>query len=725
MPADAFSVQLDASAASLAGANSARGPTSERLRSSNLHASWVIVNHSPRVLTATPVYAPTSVMALVPELSRRYILTADGFAGQREQMTISESRLEEVPDEAVRSQVALRLATPPPPGSPSPWTGSTRHSKLRHSKAGQEAGEEDEDASDCDLRIQESFDIRHNREYYDPLGAMYDSDATRAWHVDWMRFVANWLVVSVHFVRTVKEMHLQTSEGQLATLNAFLVNLLQIGMPIFFYASGRASGFSNDRSFWAYLRKKCLRLLVPLAAAYFTVLLPAALISGPFYESRDETMPSSTWSNVGASIKWWLKRFPIGCIEWLWYLPTLAGLGILTYPYCLWINTWHLCTAPDRLLGPRDREAKARLFAKYKLDPDNVMSLPYLHKLRLRPLLNTTLWLTLAGIIVTLICSFVYKGYRMRRGLMAVYSLSFLLPPFFLMFLLPWCRRWNWRTPLFALFPLATILFSFVKESTFSDLAEHGLTSTSWATVMAVPFYVAFYLQGHLEQRFMYEWEHYERMAMRSSSGTMTTSFIFRPFKVILWVALWANGCPGFAKEYGYMWAYPLYRKTYTTVSYVIASWVALHFWERFMAFYARTSISPSYHKHVINMSLIVYIFHGLHIAIIGRLVIWPFRENLTALGGILIFVVLVVPLTVVTYFLVINVPPLATVFGVGGGFKSWKWSNWGVPAKTGLQWCRDELRQRSRRYEDDLTSLDQSDGFDPNAQRSSGEKRL
>eukprot|EP01054_Gregarina_sp_Poly1_P005501 Gregarina_sp_Poly_1__5500@NODE_28_length_19636_cov_263_287087_g25_i0_p2_GENE_NODE_28_length_19636_cov_263_287087_g25_i0NODE_28_length_19636_cov_263_287087_g25_i0_p2_ORF_typecomplete_len743_score81_61Acyl_transf_3/PF01757_22/3_9e08_NODE_28_length_19636_cov_263_287087_g25_i076959923 len=571
-------------------------------------------------------------------------------------------------------------------------------------------GEEDtSDAeSEFDLRQQESYDIKQNREYYDPLSAMYDSEISRVWHVDWMRFVANWLVVSVHFVRTAKEMHLPASIGQQVTLDAFLVNLLQIGMPIFFYASGRASGFSNDRSFLLYLRKKCLRLLVPLAAAYFTVLLPAALISGPFYESRDDTMPDSTWGNVGESIKWWLKRFPLGTVGWLWYLPVLAGLGVVTYPYCLWINTWHLCCTPSRLLTRRDKAAKTKLLEEtYRVSiPDH---LPYSQKLFSRPVRDLTLWLCLAGILATLTCNFIYRDYRMQGSLMAVYSLGFLLPPFLFMAMLPLCRRWNWRTPFFAVFPIVTIIFAFIKETTFSDFRIQGLTSNTWAAIISVPYYVAFYLQGHLEQRFMYEWEHYERMAIRSSSGKVTTSFVLRPFKVILWVALWANGAPGFRDEFGYMWAYPLYNKTYTTVSYVVASWIGLHFWERFMAFYARTNISAIYHKHVINMSLIVYIFHGLHIAIVGRIMIWPFRDRIVALAGVIIFVITVVPLTILTYFFVINVPPLATCFGVGSGFKSWKFANWGQPGRDFLRWVQ---KRSGPRTDNDITTQAQREAM-------------
>lgn len=694
----------------------------ERQRSNIFNSSWVLFTpHNPYAdgdttpsTRHTPVFAPGSAIALAPEKSKLYISARESPTNLRDTSSPSSNPNLDGSRYIEMERDAKTLNLSPYAQPTTPWTASTRHSCLLESKNHVHEEEVDKGSdgdSECDLRIQESFEDKHQGggRYYDPLGAMYDSDATRAWHVDWMRFVANWLVVSVHFVRTVKEMELSASEGQTATLNAFLVNLLQIGMPIFFYASGRASGFSNDRSFWLYLQKKCLRLLVPLLASYFTVLLPAALISGPFYESRDDSMPESTWSNLGESIKWWLKRFPVGCIEWLWYLPALAALGVITYPYCLWLNTWHLCTAPDRLLPPRDKQAKEKLFATYRLDPNDVYSLPYIQRLLISPVRNITLWLSLTGIVATLVCAFVHRHYRMRPGLMTTYSLGFLLPPFILMLILPWCRRLNWRTPIFAIFPIISIIFAFIKERTFADLNANGLDNHNWAIVMSSPYYIAFYLQGHLEQRFMYEWEHYERMAIRSSSGKMTTSFIFRPFKVILWVALWANGCPGFSQEWGYMWAYPLYRKTYTTVSYVVASWVALHFWERFMAFYARTNISPAYHKHVINMSLIVYIFHGLHIALVGRIVIWPFRSHLQALGGILIFVVLVIPMTVLTYAVIINIPPLATVFGVGGGFKTWRWSNWGQPGKRAIEWIRNNRALNAGRYDNDLMSLDEN----------------
>eukprot|EP01053_Blabericola_migrator_P004313 Blabericola_migrator_1__4312@NODE_2323_length_2939_cov_1013_564067_g1456_i0_p1_GENE_NODE_2323_length_2939_cov_1013_564067_g1456_i0NODE_2323_length_2939_cov_1013_564067_g1456_i0_p1_ORF_typecomplete_len737_score64_17Acyl_transf_3/PF01757_22/1_1e13Acyl_transf_3/PF01757_22/1_4e04_NODE_2323_length_2939_cov_1013_564067_g1456_i02152425 len=549
--------------------------------------------------------------------------------------------------------------------------------------------------SELDLKIQAEFDKPNGRVFYDPLSAMYDGESTRVWHVDWMRFIANWLVVSVHFVRTVNEMQLAKSEGQGVTMESFLVNLLQIGMPIFFYASGRASGFSNGRSFWVFLQKKCLRLLVPLLAAYPIVLLPAALISGPFYEGRDATMPESTWQNIGPSILWWLRRFPAGCVEWLWYLPTLAFLGVITYPYCVWMNSWHLLTSPDRLLTQRDLAAKIKLLSKYKIDKDTHDAQSYYRQLLSKPIVQTTAGLTATGVVASLVAAFFNKNYHMYAPLMVAYSLSFLLPPFILMSILSICRRINYRTPIFAVFPLATMVFAFIKEATVADLHAHGLKTNTWLIILSVPYYVAFYLQGHLEQRYMFEWEHYERMAIRSTDGRMTLSFMLRPFKVIFWVALWANGAPGFRDEWGYMWAYPLYTKMYTNVSYVLASWIGLHFWERFMAFYARTNITPSYHKHVINMSLIVYIFHGLHIALVGRTLIWPFRNYINAFAGIMLFVLSVVPATIGTYFGIINVPPLATVFGVGGGFKTWAFSNWFVPTKKVLAWAKSQAVSR------------------------------
>eukprot|EP01054_Gregarina_sp_Poly1_P003994 Gregarina_sp_Poly_1__3993@NODE_2202_length_2492_cov_276_362474_g25_i1_p1_GENE_NODE_2202_length_2492_cov_276_362474_g25_i1NODE_2202_length_2492_cov_276_362474_g25_i1_p1_ORF_typecomplete_len527_score37_69Acyl_transf_3/PF01757_22/1_8e11Phage_holin_3_3/PF16083_5/7_1Phage_holin_3_3/PF16083_5/25_NODE_2202_length_2492_cov_276_362474_g25_i18042384 len=474
----------------------------------------------------------------------------------------------------------------------------------------------------------------------------------RAHHVDWLRFTANWLVLAVHFVRTVEEMKLPALPGQQAAMRAFIVNLLQAGMPMFFYASGRASGFSNQRSFLSFLRRKCLRLIMPLGAAYFTILLPAALISGPFYEGRDNNMPASTWANLSTSISWWLSRSPLQCLEWLWYLPVLALLGFITYPYCLWINTWHLCNSPPRCLTPKDRAAKEHLLTNVAHQAHNQD--PSQNPRRQQTTSTKSLsYLLLTSIFVSFICCSLWHWQGLNPFLMAAYCFPFMAAPFILILLLPICRRFNWRTPLFIVFPLATLVFACLRETTYMELQLKQHASSFWMKAIALAYYTAFYLQGHLEQRFMHEWEQHEQLV--GSSGIMTMNLAFRPVKLILLAAFWANGAPGYVPEWGYMWTYPIYTKTYNAVSYVLASWITLHFYERFLDFYAQNPVSVNYHEHIVNMSMIVYMFHGVHIAIIGRLLVWPFRDRIDSLAGILIFSVTVVPLTVLTYFIIIQ----------------------------------------------------------------------
>lgn len=210
-----------------------------------------------------------------------------------------------------------------------------------------------------------------------------DRDESRNTHLDWVRWIAIWLVVGVHAVEAVRLSSSDRTREQSDVLRMFQINLLQIGMPIFFSVAGRAAvltkkseynqcitnvyvNMSNcsigvhfifrNSNFLTFSISKIRRLILPIIPAVFLFLTPAIYLcrkkhpSVPFIAKRTDNFFDflSVWTTVFKVVGLGTFKpicheicpiFPSSLIysflilpDWLWFLPCLFFISLLNYP---------------------------------------------------------------------------------------------------------------------------------------------------------------------------------------------------------------------------------------------------------------------------------------------------------------------------------------------------------------------------------------------------------
>lgn len=154
--------------------------------------------------------------------------------------------------------------------------------------------------------------------------------ADRIYYLDWLRILAIYLVVMYHCIQALDWIDLwQGIERQHVV--AYKASSLQVGMPIFFHISGRAQALTGKPK---AMRATCIvrfkRLIIPFVVGYFLLI--------PFWqyvwlrERPDNPQYFIVW------IFWFFNPFGSNykfSVGWLWFLPTLFGIGVCSAPIFL------------------------------------------------------------------------------------------------------------------------------------------------------------------------------------------------------------------------------------------------------------------------------------------------------------------------------------------------------------------------------------------------------
>lgn len=376
----------------------------------------------------------------------------------------------------------------------------------------------------------------------------------RAWHIDWLRIIANWLVVAVHFIVVVQSMNLKASDGAINTMNSFVVNLLQFGMPAFFYAAGRSAAFNSEVDLRSFCVKKIWRLCIPLIIGYLSIVIPAAYISGPFWSCR-HTNPPENAGFVEFYI-WNVRHFSRCGVEWLWFLPVLLCISIALFPFSVWVRALQLVCSDAKYLTTRDQQRRAALLGVFdEAGYGRVRDILYCE-----PILSATMKMICNTSLFTLAA--IYLGrtlYGLSWKILRICILPFVITPVWLAVTLRISRKLNWRQLMFLVLPVGTVLMAAYKGEAIDQISKSGKVNEAGLAI-SMPYYVSFYMQGIMEQRYMFEWECYERFAI-SVKDRITIDWLLRPLLPIFWVAFLANGTPGEKQYWGYLWAYPVYQE--------------------------------------------------------------------------------------------------------------------------------------------------------------------
>ncbi|KAJ1612567.1 transmembrane region-containing protein [Cryptosporidium canis] len=155
--------------------------------------------------------------------------------------------------------------------------------------------------------------------------------STRLHYLDWLKTLAVWLVVFVHVIYYLNLLNIGITRSEKEMVKQMIVFFSEFGMPIFFYVSGRASFLSSTPSFGALIRKKILRLVLPLTSGYF-ILLPIT-----HYVANGRRPCTYTVDGEPASFHlyyfMYIRDFTCHGFEWLWFLALLIVISLVIFPF--------------------------------------------------------------------------------------------------------------------------------------------------------------------------------------------------------------------------------------------------------------------------------------------------------------------------------------------------------------------------------------------------------
>jgi len=122
-------------------------------------------------------------------------------------------------------------------------------------------------------------------------------------------------------------------------MDGVIRDLVQIGIPMFFYISGFSSSYTKTEKKMAYGRfvwGKCTRIIFPFIVAIPLFLIPALWLQCTYASTAIDG------AVCGDSFMTWFKAYIVAPVEilnhisWLWYLPAMFVDFCLTYPLLRW-----------------------------------------------------------------------------------------------------------------------------------------------------------------------------------------------------------------------------------------------------------------------------------------------------------------------------------------------------------------------------------------------------
>ncbi|OII77944.1 hypothetical protein cand_037520 [Cryptosporidium andersoni] len=524
--------------------------------------------------------------------------------------------------------------------------------------------------------------------------SIYYNCKERFYDIDWLKIVAVWLVILVHVIQYLRILNINISETQIIISTRMIVFFLQFGMPIFFYSSGRVSFKSKKFNFYTFFKKKVLRLLVPLAIGYFTILPLTHYISfgrRPCVNYIDVLNCSYFEYYIE-----YIKDFSCHGFEWLWFLALLAITNILFYPFAVilantnanlnvknndvGILTFIFCLLISICFGPI-------IAFCYDLNPIFAigLSLPY---------------------IITVMSSFVIRYSLIRKKeLLYLTAISFILSTLVISFYgnLGNSSQRNIKNNL-----------SNALRGTFSQITTYNkginisfrrgilVNLDGRKMFLAIIYYIAFFAVGYIDgtiryinsnecsQIFYYQIESErdkEKVNNRQDHNYQLLSYAktqlklspvhsdlsigiiasipgsFRPFIIFISVALGILSLSLKFKNIGYMWSYPLYEDSQSAMLYVTGSWIFVFGLSLISEIYMNSEFNPILYKHFITSSIIFYIVHMFWLEACLSYLIIPY--NITFDYSIFIVFISVIGLCSLSYFLMTRISGLCTLFGV------------------------------------------------------------
>jgi len=110
-----------------------------------------------------------------------------------------------------------------------------------------------------------------------------------------------------------------------------MVALLQFGIPIFFYISGIVSKVYDceKKGFLLFFKNKFKRLIIPFLYSVVLFLIPR-LYMAQGYQDFAKLDGKVDWNFFNYT--WKLLPKLVLKLSWLWFLPAIFFISVITYP---------------------------------------------------------------------------------------------------------------------------------------------------------------------------------------------------------------------------------------------------------------------------------------------------------------------------------------------------------------------------------------------------------
>jgi hypothetical protein len=462
--------------------------------------------------------------------------------------------------------------------------------------------------------------------------------APRAYYLDWMRVLAIYLVVAYHTAQGLGMVGFWCRWQQQQVI-VYRAGSLQIGMPMFFYISGRAQAFSKIGNIGQVITTRAVRLLLPLLICWF-ILCP----TWHWVDSRDASNETCL-PYQGCTLKPYIAN--LTC-----FTRTDSSEGL--YPRNLVVFWWKFYTG--QILLEKMRDGQSFLQALGSTTPD-------------------VAWLWFLGIlfIVTVINTplFMYMDRRSRRDRGSRQSLCLCIASWVFQWLMSWIflKGYSWKFGFFLGLPSLSAIFAVQKvhmpdrtlrettidgASTFqhrnAKLARYwatqgilichmvstvgatvsfsyeemdGITGYSYSAVRAVPqmfLYSFFYTQGFCAQALRQD-HSVEDSDRHTDGGEQDKASyyikIYQIITIIFSLLVMFSGSPIDDWEFA---SFPVYSESFHDggdlfpSTYVLVTWVWIAIFDKLFQAYADQAFNEDLHKHASASTIIVYIFHWVFI---------------------------------------------------------------------------------------------------------------
>ncbi|KAH7648665.1 hypothetical protein FG379_002135 [Cryptosporidium bovis] len=413
------------------------------------------------------------------------------------------------------------------------------------------------------------------------------SENIRCEFTDWLRSVACILVLSVHCMVAVQRILILNELDKEISYNYLLI-LLHHGMPVFFYASGRASYYStgnynSSESIFGYINKKVMRLIVPTIIGYFTVVAGAAYIGSEWRPCA----PKRPYYSLFDFYLRFFSEFKCSGFEWLWTLPMVFILTIVNRPITLLLR--NICE--------NNRNGRENINA-------NNISLSVLFLFGLLFSFHILFSFPFKYVLLPILLCYLFMIVIIKYISKKVHSINNSFITSFVAYI-----------PLYLTSCYIGLKLDYIIDIIVNNNSHHGNLGIIISGIklvdeeqplrllLAMVFYNIFYLAGFLDNLLDVDKE--------NSRNSVLNNIV--PIKIVLLISMNALSFPSNKSLVSYIWAYPYYSGGITTCIFIIGTWVWLELFRiAGTCVFANTEIPKKIQRHFSQSGIVIYITHAV-----------------------------------------------------------------------------------------------------------------